>query len=420
MNDPLRILWLKTGPLHPADTGGKIRTLNMLREMRKRHRVTYLSLLPELSPETVTREAWQYSHDQIWVHWRETPKYSWKFYAEVINDVCFSPRPYIIDKYRSTFMEAHISESDEHHKHDLIVCDFLTPAVNLPGLGRFVRTPVLLFQHNVEALIWKRHYETEVNFFKRRFYKGQWRRMQSFEKEACESVTAVVAVSEPDCELMRKDYGLKNVLGAVPTGVDIEHFKPVNTPRKPRSVAFLGSMDWMPNVDAMMWFVEDMMPALKQKYPDLTVTVIGRNPIQRVKDLARRHDFVRVTGTVDDVRQFLNESELMIVPLRVGGGTRIKIFEAMATGIPCVSTRIGAEGLPVTHGEHILLADNPADFVREIGALFDSRDLREKVGANARSLVEKQFSWESITAVFETYCHEVAQRGRSAVKGGAQ
>lgn len=417
MSGPLRILWLKTGPLHPVDTGGKIRTFNMLRELRKGHRVTYLSLLPELSPEAHTRDAWQYSHDQVWVPWRETPKYTWKFYAEVLNGVFFSPRPYIIDKYRSTFMEAHISESDEHRKHDLIVCDFLTPAVNLPGLGRFLRTPVLLFQHNVEALIWQRHYEKEPNFFKRRFYKGQWLRMQAFEKEACENVTGVVGVSEPDCALMRQDYGLKNVLGSVPTGVDIEHFKPANTPRKPRSVAFLGSMDWMPNVDAAIWFAEEMMPALKQKYPDLTVTFIGRNPVQRVKDLARQHEFVRVTGTVDDVRPFLNESEVMIVPLRVGGGTRIKIFEAMATGIPCVSTRIGAEGLPVAHGENILLADEPGEFVRQIGALFESRDLRSKIGANGRALVEQQFSWGSVTTVFEGYCHEIASRGRVVPAG---
>jgi len=412
MSDPLRILWLKTGPLHPVDTGGKIRTFNMLRELRKRHRVSYLSLLPALSPESITREASAYSHDQLWVPWRETPKFSWSFYAEVLNGVCFSSRPYIIDKYRSTFMEAHISEADERHKHDLIVCDFLTPAVNLPGLGAFVRTPVLLFEHNVEALILKRHYETEQNFFKGVFYKGQWKRMQHFEKEACQSVTGVVAVSAPDVELLRKDYGLTNVLGAVPTGVDIAHFKPENIARKPHSIAFLGSMDWMPNVEGVAWFAADILPALKDKYPDLTVTIIGRNPVSKVKELGRRHPFVHVTGTVDDVRPFLNASEVMIVPLRVGGGTRLKIFEALATGIPCVSTRIGAEGLPVTHDQHILLADSPAEFVREISRLFESRTLRETIGMNGRVLVERQFSWESVATVFEQYCHETVARKR--------
>jgi len=131
-----------------------------------------------------------------------------------------------------------------------------------------------------------------------------------------------------------------------------------------------------------------------------------------VQELATRDASIRVTGTVDDVRPHLAAGEVMVVPLRVGGGTRIKIFEAMATGIPCVSTRIGAEGLPVNHGEHIALADTPADFAREICALFENPGRRQALGQNARTLVEQNFGWPSINAVFERFCRETVQAAR--------
>lgn len=415
MSAPLAILWLKTGPLHPVDTGGKIRTFNMLRELRKKHRVTYLALCTEDTEDKVKDEARIYSHEQIWVPWKETPKFTLPFYAELAKNFACTRRPYIIQKYESKPMAMKIQGQDLTGKHDLIVCDFLTPVVNLFRHGQPPVTPTLLFQHNVEALIWKRMFETAEGRLKRFYLRDQWQRMHEYEREACAAVDGVAGVSDQDCELMRTELGLKNVLGSVPTGVDLEHFSPAPVAgRKPRSIAFLGSMDWMPNIDAVTWFADEIWPALKLRFPDVTLTIIGRKPTPRVQELAQRDPAIRVTGTVPDVRPFLAESEVMVVPLRVGGGTRIKIFEAMATGIPVVSTRIGAEGLPIRHGEDILLADQPADFAQQIAFLFDQEPLRRTIGQNARTLVQERFSWGSVTKVFEKYCHEVVARRRQA------
>ena len=409
MSGPLRILWLKTGPLHPVDTGGKIRTFNMLRELRRKHRITYLALCPEETEDSVKSEALVYSHEQLWIPWRETPKFTVPFYAELAKNFFLTRRPYAIEKYESSAMAMKIQDQDLAKKHDLIVCDFLTPAVNLLHNGQLPGTPTLLFQHNVESLIWKRTYETARGRLKRFYLRSQWQRMEAFERETCAAVDAVAGVSEQDCGLMRQDLGLKNVIGSVPTGVDIEHFSPAPASgRKPRSIAFLGSMDWMPNIDGIVWFVDEIWPALKRKFPDATLTIIGRKPTPKVQELAQRDPAIRVTGTVPDVRPFLAEAEVMVVPLRVGGGTRIKIFEAMATGIPVVSTRIGAEGLPVKHGGEILLADEPADFAQQIALLFEQETLRRSLGQNARRLVQARFSWGSVTDVFEKYCQEVA------------
>ena len=412
--DPLRILWLKTGPLHPVDTGGKIRTFNMLRELRRKNPLTYLSLWPEGTPESARKDAHQYSDDQLWIPWREAGKRSVKFVWQLGINFAGSRLPYAIHKYLSAQWAAEIRHLDASGKFDLIVCDFLTPAVNLYANNYRPQTPVLLFQHNVESLIWQRHYETAQGGVRRSYMHGQWQRMRKFEALACSLADKVCAVSEEDARLLRESFSLTNVCGAVPTGVDLNFFQLSPAPRTPRSLVFLGSMDWMPNIDGCGWFADEMWPLVKQKFPDATLTIVGRKPAPKILELAARDPRIKVTGTVDDVRPHLAAGEVMVVPLRVGGGTRIKIFEAMATGIPCVSTRIGAEGLPVNHGEHIALADTPADFANEICSLFDNADRRRAFGQNARDLVEKNFGWPSINAVFERYCRETvaAQRNK--------
>lgn len=403
----LRILWLKTGPLHPLDTGGKIRTYNMLRQLKSRNEVHYLALAPEGTDSKVLKQAADYSQKQYWVPWKETSKKSPAFFVDLATNL-FSRLPYVIVKYESVKMAEKIEELDRFGNYDLIICDFLTPAINLFRNGK-TKTPVLLFQHNVESIIWKRLFEKASNPLKRSYFRQQWQRMLAFEKEACQKCDGVVAVSEEDARLFREELKLRNVLGAVPTGVDVKFFSDVKRERKPRSIVFLGSMDWMPNIDAVEYFTNEIFPLLKKDFPETKFTIVGRNPPEKVRRLATADPNVRVTGTVDDVRPFVAESEVMIVPLRVGGGTRIKIFEAMANAIPVVSTAIGAEGLPVKHGEHILLADSPDDFSRCIAQLFRSAEERERIGQNGLSLVSECFGWEAVNELFENYCRQICQ-----------
>jgi len=406
----VKILWLKTGPLHPLDTGGKIRTYNMLRALKRQHQVTYLALCPPHIPDDVRKSAAEYCHLAAWIPWPEAAKRSPRFLAEVAANFINSRLPFVMAKYRSAKMAATIFEMDATGGFDLIICDFLTPSVNLIWPGRRLRTPTLLFQHNVEALIWKRLYENATGL-KRAYLRGQWQRLRRFEFESSARFDAVVAVSDEDATLMRNDYALKNILGAVPTGVDCEFFGASQWPRQEHSLVFLGSMDWMPNIDAVEFFTGEIWPTVKKKYPHATFTIVGRNPPPKVKELEERIAGVRVTGTVDDVRPFLAAATAMIVPLRVGGGTRIKIFEGMATGIPVVSTRIGAEGLPVKHAENILLADNPTDFSEQIAALFDAPATAARIGAAGRELVRTQFSWESVNQIFQGYCQQAVALG---------
>ncbi len=405
MSRSLRILWLKTGPLHPLDTGGKLRTYHMLRELSRTHDVTYLSLCPKDVPAEAQEKAGEYSQKQIWIPWRETPKRSPAFFTELATNLAFSRLPYVITKYRSEGM-AQAIQSEDAGKHDLIVCDFLTPAVNLFAGNRIPRTPTLLFQHNVESLIWRRMHENAKGPA-RCYLKGQWQRMLRFEREACGQCRGVVTVSDADAQLLRERLGLSNVLGSVPTGVDTDYFAAASGTKKPASLMFLGSMDWMPNIDGALWFAEKIWPRIKEKVPGVSWTIVGRKPTPAIQALAASDPAIRVTGTVEDVRPYLAEAELMIVPLRVGGGTRIKIYEGMAAGVPVISTTIGAEGLCIRDGENIVLADDPEAFARMTIELLSQKERREGIGHSGQTLVRDHFSWRSVAGVFSEYCEAI-------------
>ena len=413
MSDSLRILWLQLGPLHPLDTGGKLRTYNMLRELSRVHWITYLALLPSNADSQAKTAATEYAQDRVWIPWSCIPRGSLRFLCKVGANF-FSPLPYAPHKYRSMDMAEAISRQDADRRHDLIVCDFATPAVNLFSRpSQRPISPTLLFEHNVEFQIWQRLAENHGNRLWRWYFREQWRKMLIFEGSTAKRFDSVVCVSQEDCALLRKEFNLENVVGSVPTGVNLDYFGGVVQAPVPYTVAFLGSMDWIPNVDAVAWFVRDILPAIKKRVPRVRFLIIGRNPPSQVLAMATASSDVEVTGTVPDVRPFLAQAETMVVPLRVGGGTRIKIFEAMAAGIPVVSTKIGAEGLEVTSGEDILLADDPVDFADKTCSLLEKPELRSKVGEAGRSLVKTKFGWAAVAKVFAEHCAKTARQPRT-------
>jgi len=303
-----------------------------------------------------------------------------------------------------------IADATFKNHFDVVICDFLAPAVNLP---RDLKTPVVLFQHNVEAEIWRRHYEVQTNRAKRRYLFWQWRKMQRFEKEACHRVDSVIAVSEADARMMEREYGVAKVHD-IPTGVDIDFFKPANTsPARPNSLVFTGSMDWLPNEDAMRYFIDDVMPLVKQQIPDVHLTIVGRSPYPSLVELAQRDPALTVTGRVDDVRPYMQDAVAFIVPIRIGGGTRLKIYEAMAMEKPVISTTVGAEGLPVHHDAQLLLADDPKTFADSVVKVLSNSELAARLGSSAAQFVRQHFGWPGVAATFADLC-------RTAVADEAQ
>jgi sugar transferase (PEP-CTERM/EpsH1 system associated) len=392
----VHVLWVKTELLHPIDKGGRIRTYNMLRALKHQHRVTYLTLDNGGAAPDAAESALEYCHELIRVPFAEARRRSPRFWLELLTNLA-SPLPYAIAKYRSERLRAEIRNAVQDRGIDVLVCDFLAPSQNVPdGLP----CTTVLFQHNVEAAIWRRHADVRVNPLSKTYFREQWRRMERFERSECLRFDRVVAVSRADAEAIERDYRVTDV-GDVPTGVDVDFFRPAGrATRNPRNLVFTGSMDWMPNEDGITWFVDDVLPRIHARMPDVTLTIVGRHPPPRIQQLAKQDSRLEVTGSVPDVRPYLERAAAFIVPLRVGGGTRLKIFEALAMELPLVSTTIGAEGLPLQDGYHLVIADAAQQFAESILELLADTERAGSLANAGADYVRSHFGWDRAAARF--------------------
>jgi glycosyltransferase involved in cell wall biosynthesis len=390
----MKILWIKTEFLHPVDKGGRIRTYQMLRSLRKDHHVVYLTLDDgQAAPDALERSA-EYAQEVVTVPVSLPGKLSVGFFVQLFTNL-FSALPYAVSRYRFDAMRSEIKRLAA--QADIVISDFLVSAVNCPD---DLPVPAVLFQHNVEAMIWERHATVPQNFLRRWYMRMQWQRMRRFESAECKRFAAVIAVSRLDAEVMAKQYDLPRV-SHVETGVDVDFF----TPLKPRvqsgsDLVFVGSMDWMPNADGIKWFAESVFPQVQALVPDSRLIVVGRFPSAGIREMATRNAAIEVTGSVPDVRPYFERAAVSIVPLRIGGGTRLKIYEAMAMGTPVVSTAIGAEGLPLTDGEHLLIADSPEAQAMAIAELVANPTRAASMAQSAQRFVRENCGWDSVAQQF--------------------
>jgi glycosyltransferase involved in cell wall biosynthesis len=384
-----RILWIKIGGLWPLNVGGRLRSFHMLSELSKRHRVTVLTThLPGEDPDALAAQLPNCERVVSFPH--ELPKAGSTGFAAALARSWFSPLPVDLWKCRVPALGLRAARLLSGGGIDLCVADFLAAAANVPA-----GVPFVLFEHNVEFMIWKRLASVERRWWKRALLEIEWRKMRRIERHVCTRAQLVVAVSPADGATLAENAPAARVR-SIPTGVDTRYFSANGTPEVRSHLVFTGAMDWYPNEDAILYFVDAILPSIRRDVPDVTLSVVGRNPSARLRGAG-----VRVTGTVDDVRPFVDSAEVYVVPLRVGGGTRLKIFEALSMGKAVVSTTIGAEGLPLTDGEHFLRADSPDQFSRAVVSLLRDPARRQALGAAGRQLVETHYSWASVTRAFE-------------------
>jgi len=389
----MKLLWVYSDFLHPTTRGGQIRTLETLKCLHRRHEVHYAGLWNPKLPEGPAR-AKEYASYVYPVERTVTEKTSPAFLLQLAKGLV-TDMPVAVFRHRNDELRATVKRLRDEHSFDHVVCDFLSSAPHFCDLSG-----VALFQHNVEAMIWKRHVEHAGSSLRRHYFQRQARLMLEYERQVCQSVKNIVAVSDADKEKMRELYGVLRV-AAVPTGVDVDFFRPPAEAPAATDFVFVGSMDWMPNIDAVVWFVNEVLPLIRSKIPDCSLAVVGRTPGREVVELAERNPGIRITGTVPDVRPWLWESKVSIVPLRIGGGTRLKIYEAMAARTPVVSTTVGAEGLDISPGENILIADHPDTFADAcVRLVSDQRERRRLVDAAWQHVASKH-SWEAAAAEFE-------------------
>jgi polysaccharide biosynthesis protein PslH len=388
----MKILWVKAGGLLPLDSGGKIRSYNILRELARHHQVTYFGFHDER--ENPAHRELERIFERVVCSPLELP--AAKSPAELLQYAggVFSSQPYAIQKYCRPHVRQQLRALAANGGFEVMVCDFLVAAGAVPW---DLAIPKVLFTHNVEAQIWKRHYDVATNPLWKLLSWREWQTMSRAERIYLQKADHVLAVSQTDRDFFAGTVPASK-LTVIPTGVDIEYFQPLDC-ETDNTLVFTGSMDWLPNEDGIFYFVQEILPRIRQQVPAVKFQVVGRKPSQRLQAMASEHR-VSLAGWVDDIRPYLGRSAVCVVPLRIGSGTRLKIFEAMAMAKAVVSTTIGAEGLPVQHGSELLLADAPDDFARSVVRLLQDAATRRTLGRAARELVETKYSWASVARDF--------------------
>lgn len=408
----MRIAFVAARPPYPLDSGGRIRTFHLLQSVSQVHDVTLvttaegdrdrdaLAALGEAVGKITIRA--------VAVGRRAAPL---RRVARGIRALS-GPLPYTWVTYCDPRFRNHIKWVLGERQYDLVHCDHIHVAQAVAGLDT---PPRLLHAHNIESVIFRRLAEHESSLWRRPLIAWQARKTMRAEAEAHRYFDRSVVVSDVDrVELERISPG--RAISVVPNGVDPAWLEPVGGVELAPTMVFAGAMDWVPNIDGVGFFVREVLPRIRQQIPDAALWVVGRTP---PPSLARSWTAagVRVTGTVLDVRPFVARARLVVVPLRIGGGTRLKILEAWAMRKAVLSSTVGAEGLPVVDGENIALADTPEAMAASAVSLLRNPNQAARLGAAGRQVVEDQFTWPRVAGRLLDAYEETVASGRRGVGG---
>jgi len=421
----MKILFIAPRFPLPADTGGKIRTLNILKQLAKRAKVHLVCFSfdeddkdrsPDIEKEGVEVTLVPFGGPGI---------------LRKIAGVLFRPQPFSAAKYYSENMEVILRELNETNRFDAVHIDHIHMA---HYIDCFAGVPCVIDEHNVEYKILERCANVEKSFIKRLVFRNQAAKMKRFEAAMIKKAARYLAVSEDDKMLLVESGAEPEKGHVVPNGVDTEYFKSTgaqeqrhperaqrvkdlnnldsSTPSVLRrgvrmtagedqggeeeAVVFTGSMDWLPNDDAALYFCKEILPLIWQTDPSVKFYIVGKGASAALTECAKRDQRIVLTGRVDDVRVFVERSKVFVVPLRIGGGTRLKILEALSMGKAVVSTTIGAEGISHQNGHNIILADEPEVFAQNVLRLLKDDERRQWLGKAGRELVLGKYDWNIV------------------------
>jgi len=310
--------------------------------------------------------------------------------------------------YQDDRLQVRLNQLIRENPFDVVQVEFAQMgSYNLPRYQG--RNPVfVLDEHNIEYDIVRRTAHADGGVLRKAYSAANWRKVRNEELAAWRRFDGVALTSKRDEELLLEDVPSART-AVIPNAVDLETFTPNDTPVEPATLLFFGALDYHPNLEGMEYFLDEIMPGIQRRMPQVKLWVVGRNPPSTI--LTRQSEFIEFTGYVDDPRTYLDRASVVVVPLRIGGGTRFKIVEAMAKGKPIVSTSIGAEGLDAEHEKHLLLADTPEAFVESVCRLLEQPEFANTLGKAGRQFAEAHFGWEAVVQKLERFYDDLlAQR----------
>jgi len=383
---------------YPPTSGKRLRTLHLMMRLAERHRITYIGRVCQSSGDE-TRRADEYlrAHriEPILVEDPLPPKNGLFFYGRLAANLC-SSWPYSVTSHQSRVMRQAVNLYAANHKVDLWQFEW---SGYLPTLSRDFTAPRLLIAHNVDTLIWQRYHETAGGIGKRFFLKKQWRDFERFERWAFKQADRVVAVSREDALQINERFGQPKV-DVVDNGIDRAYFEQVTGHRDPHRILFLGALDWRPNGDAVDLLIGKIFPQVLAQEPQARLVLVGRNPSESLVQRVAAMPGVELHANVPDVRPFLGDCGVMTVPLRIGGGSRLKILEALASGLPVISSQVGAEGLCLLPNKHYIQAEEDAMAPSLLQAIRHP-EVGLALAQEGRKLVLETYDWDYLAKKLE-------------------
>ncbi len=392
----MKILWLSHNIPYPPKTGVLQRNYNLLREASKHGEVHLVAAFKEdvLPIDFDLNEA---RHElgkfckcieivRLPIESSKTLLYSTALMS------LFTKDPMSVNWIKSKSMRKAIRNICHDENFDLVHFDTISLSVYKDDVGETVK---IMNHHNIESHLIERRIEYEENPLKRLYYSIEAKKLARYEADLCPQFDLNFTVSELDSQrLIECAPGSK--ADVIANGVDISYFQPSGREIKPANLIMASGMNWFPNRDAVLFMAESIWPLITNSNPNVSWTIVGASPPEQILELEQQDPRVKVTGFVDDVRPYLEEAEVYLCPMRDGGGTRLKILDALSMGKAIVATTMAIEGINVTHNKNVLLADTPEDFAKQVARVINDHSLREELSQAAREYVIKHFSWDVI------------------------
>lgn len=392
----MHILLLTQVLPYPPDSGPKVKTWNVLKYLAKHHEVTLVSFVRGDQSAAV-------EHLKPYckaIHTLPIERGALRDGLALLHSL-LTRQPWMMVRDSRPAMHRLLKQLADEQHFDIVHADQLNMA---QYARRVAGARKVLDAHNALWLLYQRLASTMRPGPQKWLLERDWRLLKTYEGRICRDFDGVLAVSEEDKAALLQACGQARPITVTPIAVDTQELRPVNRLPEANHILHLGTMFWPPNIDGVEWFLQEVYPTVRAARPDATFDIVGARPPQRLLDLNRQNVGVHVTGYVEDALPYLQRAGVMIVPLRAGGGMRVKILEALARALPVVSTSLGAEGIAVEHGRHLLVADRADEFAQAVLQILADRQLAQMLGKNGRELIETRYDYQSACqAILKVY-----------------
>ncbi|RJO65797.1 MAG: glycosyltransferase [Candidatus Omnitrophota bacterium] len=383
----MRTLFIARDLPYPADNGYRKRNFYFLKALSERG-VGITLLCEDAAPDK--KNALDYLKTLCEEVIIIEPKKQNKLSALLFS--LFSSLPFSVALRNSKMAKKQVNKCLRDKNFDAVICDAIFRSMNVPLQYRGFK---MLYEHNIESIIVKRYAQQEKNILKKLLALLESKKLEKFETKTWNRFNCTATCSATDKEIIENRARDAKVY-IIPNGVDSGYFSPDSYGLQRNSIVYTGQIGWHPNEDALLYFVRTIYPIIKKEEPTTSLWIVGNNPTSKIRMLARNDSSIIITGYVDDVRPYIGEAHVYVVPLRIGSGTRLKILEALSMKKAIVSTSVGCEGIEVENNKHLLIRDGSVDFANAVLEIMKNDELRIRLGKNGHRLIEEKYEWNTV------------------------